>query len=307
MIRNRRAALDGLAKILDAAAPEDLFTGPEDEALFLYDLLVDSSRARSSSYYWEICRTARRRGVTPEYVVDRSSVLLGAIAERRRADLYRILGVPPLASDEVIRHRWLEVAKRHHPDVGGDADVFRSAKRAYEVLRDTERRAEYERFWLRALGPFERVAARDGAAMLEGISVTVRTEPRPVAVGAGVVTPPPSRPVPTEPPARPVERPPIAPLRVAERPNDSVRGALQAAARLLAAREALDARIDASVASGIAGLIGRIEAVLSAVTRTELDDLAGRVHAMIGDLEQLRGELDTLASLKRRLPAQSGY
>ena len=303
MIRNRRAALDGLAKILDAAAPEDLFTGPEDEALFLYDLLIESARARSSSYYWEICRTARRRGVTPEYVVDRAAVLLGAIAERRRADLYRILGVPPLASEEVVRQRWLEVAKRQHPDVGGDADLFRTAKRAYEVLRDGERRAEYERFWLRALGPFERVASREGIGMLEGVSVTVRTEPRPVAVGADVVGLAP-RSAPSEPPVRPVERPPMAPpLRVAERPGDAVGGAPHAAARLLAAREALDARIDPTVANGLTGLIGRIETVLAAVSRVELDDLHGRVRVTMRDLEQLRGELDTLASLKRRLPA----
>src|SRR5262249_56092270 len=73
---SRRAALDGLLRMLDAAAPEELFTGPEDEAVFLYGLLSDVARARSSSYYWEICRTARRRGVTPEYVADRPIVLL---------------------------------------------------------------------------------------------------------------------------------------------------------------------------------------------------------------------------------------
>jgi hypothetical protein len=307
VIRNRRAALDGLAKILDAPAPEDLFLGPEEEALFLYDLLIDVSRARSSSYYWEICRTARRRGVTPEYVVDRASVLLGAMAERRRADLYRILGVPPLASEDVIRQRWLDVAKRHHPDVGGNADAFRSSKRAYEVLRDAERRAEYERFWLRALGPFERVAARDGAALLEGVAVAVRTEPRPVAVGAdvGPVAAPPVHPAPAAeppPPQRSVDRP-VATLRVAERTHDVVRGTLQSAARLLAARDALDARIDPQVAPGLAGLIGRIETVLSAVSRAEVDELAARVRATIGEVEALRRELDAIASLKRRFPS----
>src|SRR5437667_188234 len=45
----RRAALDGLARILDAGAPEELFTGPEDEAHFLYGLLVDTARARASA------------------------------------------------------------------------------------------------------------------------------------------------------------------------------------------------------------------------------------------------------------------
>jgi len=36
---NRRAALEGLARILDAGAPEDLFTGSDEEASFLYELL----------------------------------------------------------------------------------------------------------------------------------------------------------------------------------------------------------------------------------------------------------------------------
>jgi hypothetical protein len=179
-VRNRRAALDGLSRILDAGAPEELFTDSNDEAWFLYELLVDSSRGRSSSYYWEICRAARRHGVTPEYVVDRASVLLAAMNERRRTDLYRILGVQPLSSAETIRQRWLEIAKRHHPDVGGDGAIFRHAKQAYEILRDDDRRAEYERFWVRALGPFERVARRqEEGPLLDEMRASARSAARP--------------------------------------------------------------------------------------------------------------------------------
>ena len=158
----RRAALDGLARILDAGALEELFTGSDEDALFVYDLLVEVARGRSSACYWEICRTARRRGVSPEYVSDRAAVLLTSIDERRRIDAYRILGVEGLASAEAIRYRWLEFAKQGHPDVGGDPARFRRVKEAYELLRDPQRRGEYERYWLRALGPFERVAPRDG-------------------------------------------------------------------------------------------------------------------------------------------------
>ena len=178
----RRAALDGLARILDAGAPEELFAGPEDEAHFLYGLLVDAARARASAHYWEICRMARRRSVTPDYVVDRAAVLLATIEERRRTDLYRILGVPPLSSGETIREHWLELAKRHHPDVGGDGARFRQAQQAYAILRDPARRAEYERFWLRALGPFERVAPREDLPPLEVTGAAVRAA-RPVVAG----------------------------------------------------------------------------------------------------------------------------
>src|SRR5206468_6053522 len=77
-----------------------------------------------------------------------------------------------------IRQRWLELAKRHHPDAGGDGARFRQAKQAYEALRDPVRRAEYERFWLRALGPFERVAARADVPRLGAVSATAGWRPR---------------------------------------------------------------------------------------------------------------------------------
>jgi hypothetical protein len=186
----RRAALDGLARILDAEAPEELFTGPEEEAHFLYGLLVDAARARASKHYWEICRMARRRSVTPDYVVDRAAVLLATIEERRRTDLYRILGVPPLSSGETIREHWLERAKRHHPDVGGDGARFRQAQQAYEILRDPARRAEYERFWLRALGPFERVAPREDLPPLGVMAATVCAARHAPAEGPPHPTPP---------------------------------------------------------------------------------------------------------------------
>jgi len=189
LVSGRRAALEGLARILDAGAPEELFTGPEDDAIFLYDLLVDSARARASSYYWEICRTARRRGVTPEYVVDRAVVLLATIEERRRADLYRILGVPALSSGEMIRQRFLELAKQHHPDTGGDSALFRQAKEAYEILREPGRRVEYERFWLRALGPFERVAVRDDVPLVTAMTGTRPAAPRPTPEPTPAVVP----------------------------------------------------------------------------------------------------------------------
>lgn len=186
---DRRAALDGLGRILDAGAPEDLFAGPEDEAFFLHQLLVDAARARRARCYWEICRTARRRGVTPEYVVDRAVVLLGTINERRRTDLYRILGIPPLASGEAIRQHWREVAKVLHPDAGGDAARFQVAKQAYEVLRDPARRAEYERFWLRTLGPFERVALHDDVPALDASHPLLGTWMRAGAQAAGRTAP----------------------------------------------------------------------------------------------------------------------
>src|SRR5206468_134859 len=110
-------------------------------------------------------------------------------------DLYRILGVPPLSSGETIREHWLELAKRHHPDVGGDGARFRQAQQAYEILRDPARRAEYERFWLRALGPFERVAPREDLPPLEVTAAAVRAA-RPVVAGPHPAAPASSEPTP---------------------------------------------------------------------------------------------------------------
>lgn len=203
----RRAALDGLARIMDATALEELFSGSDEDARFMLDLLGEAVRGRQAGCYWEVCRTARRRGVTPEFVADRASVLLASIEERRRSDVYRLLGVPPLADPESIRHRWLDVAKREHPDVGGDPQRFRRAKEAYELLKDPTRRAEYEKYWLRALGPFERVAPpveepgaegvvaaprrvvmvgrRSGEGMVEADRSTPRVVPTPVDATTG--------------------------------------------------------------------------------------------------------------------------
>jgi hypothetical protein len=289
--KNRRAALEGLSKILDAGSPEELFVGSDEEALFLYDLLVETARARSSVYYWEICRTARRRGVTPEFVVDRAVVLLATMNERRRMDLYRVLGVPPLASAETIRRRWLDVAKRAHPDAGGDGAAFRHAKQAYEVLRDATRRAEYERFWLRALGPFERVLPREEGALLEAMEASVRSERR-----AAVA-------LPAVPVVLAAENGP--PAAAASAPAaGALAEALAAAERVFAARRALDARValpSEPGATGIGAFLARIEASLAAIPHEELERLRGEAARVQQQLESLRDRLAGVAALRRTL------
>ncbi|NLI79402.1 MAG: J domain-containing protein [Candidatus Riflebacteria bacterium] len=64
-------------------------------------------------------------------------------------DLYVILGVPPTASQDDIKHAFQELAKRHHPDTSlrrEDAGAtFREIAAAYEILGDAARRQEYDR------------------------------------------------------------------------------------------------------------------------------------------------------------------
>jgi curved DNA-binding protein CbpA len=63
--------------------------------------------------------------------------------------LYRILDVPPGASQETIVHAYRQQARASHPDARpgdpGAAARFRILSSAYEVLSDPVRRADYDR------------------------------------------------------------------------------------------------------------------------------------------------------------------
>jgi curved DNA-binding protein CbpA len=59
-------------------------------------------------------------------------------------DLYAILQVTPNASKEVIRASYLALSKVHHPDKGGNSDVFKEIAEAYEILKDDDKRQIYD-------------------------------------------------------------------------------------------------------------------------------------------------------------------
>mmetsp|Transcript_88176 Transcript_88176/g.285409 ORF Transcript_88176/g.285409 Transcript_88176/m.285409 type:complete len:411 (+) Transcript_88176:3-1235(+) len=59
--------------------------------------------------------------------------------------LYTLLGVEPEASASEIKKAYHKMAMRHHPDKGGDPEVFKDIQQAFEVLSDPEKRQRYDR------------------------------------------------------------------------------------------------------------------------------------------------------------------
>jgi molecular chaperone DnaJ len=61
-------------------------------------------------------------------------------------DLYEILGVERDADQDNIKRAYRRKARELHPDAGGSEDDFKELTTAYEVLRNPETRANYDRF-----------------------------------------------------------------------------------------------------------------------------------------------------------------
>jgi len=67
-------------------------------------------------------------------------------------DYYKILGVPPTASDKEITRAYRKLAKQYHPDANpGSEERFKEISAAHDVLGDPATRKEYDE--ARRLGP----------------------------------------------------------------------------------------------------------------------------------------------------------
>ena len=59
-------------------------------------------------------------------------------------DYYQILGVNSDSSQEEIKRAYRSAAMKHHPDRGGNQDLFKKINNAYETLGDPNKRAKYD-------------------------------------------------------------------------------------------------------------------------------------------------------------------
>ncbi len=160
----RMDVLWAVGRVLDAGSLDELFDDVDARAAIVREVLADLAGGRRGRWYGTLARAARRRGVAPVWAVGRAAMLHAALEARGRDDLYRVLGVPPLATPEVLAARWQAIEREAALGAGHETIRTRAARDAWEVLREPGRRVAYERWWRRAHAPLDPGQGRNASA-----------------------------------------------------------------------------------------------------------------------------------------------
>lgn len=81
-----------------------------------------------------------------------------------KGNYYDTLGVKKDASAADIKKAFRRLARKHHPDAGGDEEKFKDINEAYEVLSDDEKRSQYDQYGQYFGGQAPPGAGRPGGA-----------------------------------------------------------------------------------------------------------------------------------------------
>ena len=57
---------------------------------------------------------------------------------------YEILKVPDFSTYEIIKQNYKNLMLESHPDKGGDSDKFELIREAYELMKDNNKKKEYD-------------------------------------------------------------------------------------------------------------------------------------------------------------------
>lgn len=87
---------------------------------------------RVREYYLDLANLEGMAKEDVEQLIDRFWVEYQSYL--RQPECYAVLGLEPTASQPEIKRRYRELALRHHPDQGGDPELFRRVQEAARLL-----------------------------------------------------------------------------------------------------------------------------------------------------------------------------
>jgi len=79
------------------------------------------------------------------FIKQSSKYISNTILYDYKNDYYNLLDVEKKFKTEDIKKKFYDLAKKHHPDKGGDPEKFKQINNAYEVLQDPNNREVYDK------------------------------------------------------------------------------------------------------------------------------------------------------------------